>query len=78
MKNKGYEGFRGIIEENSNLKQELLKTLDEKENLVLLCEKILSEKELIERRYKNLRNSKLGRITIWMWEKRGKKANAKR
>jgi hypothetical protein len=78
MRNKGIDRLGEIIQENTVLKQELLKTIDEKESLVLLCEKILNEKEQIERRYKNLRNSKLGRITVWMWERRGKKKHAKR
>ncbi|WP_144550538.1 hypothetical protein [Bacillus sp. X1(2014)] len=78
MGNNEYDRLREIVQENINLKQELLKTLDEKEKLVLLCEKLLVEKEFIEKRYKNLRNSKLGRITIWIWERRGKKVYAKR
>ncbi|RXJ01852.1 hypothetical protein DS745_09335 [Anaerobacillus alkaliphilus] len=67
--------MKGIIEENSLLKNELLKTLDEKEKLVFLCEELLIEKQDIERKYRSLRNSKLGRLTIWYWERRRKFKN---
>jgi hypothetical protein len=77
MKNTNLEDIRNLLQENNYLKQELIKTLDEKENLVLLCEKLLKEKEQINRRYTNLKSSKLGRITIWMWTRRRKK-NANR
>jgi hypothetical protein len=77
MKDNNMQDIRNLIQENNYLKQQLIKSLDEKENLVLLCEKLLKEKDQINRRYTNLKNSKLGRITIWMWTRRNKK-NANR
>lgn len=73
-----YTKLKEVIQENSYLKQELLCTLDEKEKLVILCQELFNEKQNIERRYKNLKNSKLGKITIWLWKRKGKKKNAKR
>ncbi len=62
--------IKEIIAENTILKNELLTILKEKEKLVNLCEELLIEKETIEKKYQNLKNSKLGRITIWYWERR--------
>lgn len=77
MSNTTFNELKDLISENNYLKQELLNTLDEKEKLVLLCEELLLEKEKIEKRYTNLKNSKLGRVTTWMWERRKKARNAK-
>jgi hypothetical protein len=71
------DGYVNILKENSFLKHEMLKTLDEKEELLLLCKNLIEEKEAIERKYHNLRNSKLGRITIWFWGRRAKKKHAR-
>ncbi|MGM0777967.1 MAG: hypothetical protein ACQEXE_16530 [Bacillota bacterium] len=65
--------IKELLNENSILKQELIKALDEKEDLVMMCQKLLREKEQINKSYQNLRNSKLGRVTIWMWKRRAKK-----
>lgn len=65
--------IKELLNENNLLKQELIKALDEKEDLVMMCQKLLREKEQINKSYQNLRNSKLGRVTIWMWKRRAKK-----
>lgn len=64
-----------LSHESNLLKHELLTTLDEKEKLILITEQLLKEKEEIQRRYENLRNSKLGKLTIWIWKKRRKLKN---
>jgi hypothetical protein len=71
------EEINKILSENLYLKNELLKTLDEKEELILICEKLLAEKDYIEKRYNNLKNSRLGKIVVWNWQRR-KKANGER
>lgn len=73
MTNMKLNEIKELLNENNLLKQELIKALDEKEDLVMMCQKLLREKEQINKSYQNLRNSKLGRVTIWMWKRRAKK-----
>ncbi|ARP44278.1 hypothetical protein CV632_12230 [Geobacillus thermodenitrificans] len=70
--------MKELLMENSFLRGELLKAIEEKEKLVSICEELLKEKKYIEERYRNLRQSKLGRITVWIWERRRKKKHVKK
>lgn len=73
-----YQQMKELLMENSFLRGELLKAIEEKEKLVSICEELLKEKKYIEERYRNLRQSKLGRITVWIWERRRKKKHVKK
>ena len=75
MKNIDYERVKDVIQENAFLKQELMSTLDEKEKIILLSEEIINEKESIEKKYNNLKNSKLGSLTVWYWSRKKRKGN---
>ncbi|MFL0505305.1 hypothetical protein ACH0B5_06100 [Ureibacillus sp. 179-F W5.1 NHS] len=73
MNNFEYDRMKSLILENSELKQQLIKALEEKEQIIYMAEKALAEKKVITKRYENLKNSKLGKLTIWYWKKRGSK-----
>lgn len=67
-----FQTLEKLVKENQFLKNELLTALNEKEELINVCKTVMQDKEKIERRYKNLRASKLGRITVWYWERKRK------
>ena len=39
---------------------------------------MVEDKEAIEKKYNNLRNSKLGRVTIWLWGRKKKDKKCKK
>lgn len=73
MESSDIQTIKEYIKENAILREQLNRTLDEKEQLIHLCREIESERKHIERRYENIKSSKLGRIIIWNWKRRSKK-----
>ncbi len=73
MKSNELQTIKDYVKENTILREQLNRTLDEKEELVHLCKSIETERQYIEKRYENMKSSKLGRFIVWNWKRRSKK-----
>lgn len=61
------------IEEKVKLKKELIETYNKVESLINQNKKLLQENEALLRKYKNLRNSKFGKLASRYWKLRNKR-----
>lgn len=66
-----YEAFRydylQLVEKYMNTVEDLQKVREENKELNKLSKKQEKELKVLDRRYKSLSNSKLGRLTLWYW-----------
>ncbi|WP_245196267.1 hypothetical protein, partial [Bacillus anthracis] len=72
-----YEAFRydylQLVEKYMNTVEDLQKVREENKELNKLSKKQEKELKVLDRRYKSLSNSKLGRLTLWYWSFKKKK-----
>ncbi|PER23335.1 hypothetical protein CN490_25340 [Bacillus cereus] len=72
-----YEAFRydylQLVEKYMNTVDDLQKVREKNTELSKLSKKQEKELKVLDRRYKSLSNSKLGRLTLWYWSFKKKK-----
>lgn len=70
MQTKKNQKNQELTDKYNDLKIKYHKSLEAQEDLITLCQELIKEKEYIEARYNNLKKSKLGRLTVWLWKRR--------
>ncbi|MGQ9008302.1 hypothetical protein ACTXHP_08835 [Bacillus stercoris] len=70
MQTKKNQKNQELTDKYNDLKIKYHRSLEVQEDLITLCQELIKEKEYIEARYNNLKESKLGRLTVWMWKRR--------
>lgn len=72
-----YEAFRHdylqLVEKYMNTVDDLQTVREENKELNKISKKQEKELKVLDRRYKSLSNSKLGRLTLWYWSFKKKK-----